>query len=271
MFKFITHRPLWVNIIAGIILALGIFALFLLSLNWITSHGHSATVPSVSGKNYEEARKILKNAGFDVEIQDSIYVDTLKPLTVIKQIPDADEIVKSNRTVFLIISRSVPPIVEMPNLVGYSFRNAEMVLTNMDLKIGDTTTKPDFAKNAVLEQLYNGASIAPGTKIRKGSVISMVLGDGVGNREFTVPVITGMEFCEAKRLLEANGIVVGSVVIETNVSDTCSAWIFRQNPERFNDDKKLNHIRSGQTIDVWLQLDKPVKKDSVNNDLLQPL
>jgi beta-lactam-binding protein with PASTA domain len=271
LFKFITQRPLWVNIIAGIILALGIFALFLLSLNWLTNHGHSATVPSVSGKNYDDARKILKSAGFDVEIQDSLYVDTLKPLTVIKQIPDADEIVKSNRTIFLIISRAVPPIVEMPNLVGYSFRNAEMVLTNMDLKIGDTTTKPDFAKNAVLEQLYNGASIAPGTKIRKGSVISMVLGDGVGKMEFTVPVITGMEFCEAKRLLEANGIVIGSIVIEANVSDTCSAWINRQNPERFTDDKKLNHIRTGQTIDVWLQLDKPAKKDSVNNDLLQPL
>lgn len=55
-------------------------------------------------------------------------MDTVKPLTVIKQIPDADEVVKSHRTVFLIISRAVPPLVEMPNLLGYSFRNAEMVL-----------------------------------------------------------------------------------------------------------------------------------------------
>ena len=34
----------------------------------------------------------LKKAGFEVAIQDSIYVDTLQPLTVIKQIPDADEL-----------------------------------------------------------------------------------------------------------------------------------------------------------------------------------
>jgi len=271
MLKFITHRPLWVNIAAGIILAVGIFAIFLLSLNWMTHHGRSTTVPNVAGKKYEEARKILKKAGFDVEIQDSIYADTLKPLSVIKQIPDADEEVKSNRTVYLIISRAVPPVVEMPNLVGYSFRNAELVLKNMDLKIGDTTSKPDFAKNAVLEQLYNGTTITPGTKIRKGSVISLVLGDGVGNREFTVPVITRMQFCKVKRILEESGIVIGAIITDADVTDTCNAWIYKQNPERFNEEKQLNHIRTGQTIDVWLQLKEPARKDSVDNDLPRPL
>lgn len=263
MFKFITHRPLWINILAGIVLALGIFAVILLSLGWFTGHGKASTVPSVTGKNYEEARKVLKKAGFDVEIQDSIYVDTAKPMTVIKQLPDGDEVVKSNRTVYLIISRAVPPLVEMPNLVGYSYRNAEMVLKNMDLRIGDTTFKPDFAKNAILEQHYNGLIITPGTKIRKGSTISLVLGDGVGKREFTVPVITGMQFCKARDILEANGIVIGAVITDGNVSDTCNAWIYKQNPERLDDEKKVQHIRSGQTIDVWLQLDKPVK-DSID-------
>ena len=260
--KFITHRPLWVNIIVGILLALGIFAVILLSLNLITGHGKAGTVPSVTGKNYEEAAKILKKAGFDVEIQDSVYVDTMKPLTVIKQLPDADEVVKSNRTVFLIISRAIPPLVEMPNLLGYSYRNAEMVLKNMDLKIGDTTFKPDFARNAILEQHYNGAIITPGTHIRKGSTISLVLGDGVGKREFTVPVITGMEYCKAKEVLEANGIVIGAIVTDANVTDTCSAWIYKQNPERFDEEKRIQRIRSGQTIDVWLQVDKPAKADS---------
>jgi len=266
--KIITHRPLWVNILAGILLALLLFALALLSLGWFTGHGKAATVPAVTGKSYEEAKKIIKKAGFDFEIQDSVYIDTAKPLTVIKQIPDADEVVKSNRTIFLIISRAVPPLVEMPNLIGYSYRNAEMVLKNLDLKIGDTTFKPDFAKNAILEQQYNGTAIAPGAKIRKGSTISLVLGDGVGKREFVVPVITGMEFCKAKKILEENGIVIGAIVTDANVKDTCSAWIYKQNPERLDDEKRLQHIRSGQTIDVWLQIDKPVKDSVDKNNLL---
>jgi eukaryotic-like serine/threonine-protein kinase len=271
LFKFITHRPLWVNIIAGIILALGIFALFLLSLKWMTHHGRSSTVPKVVGKKYEEAKILLKKAGFDVEIQDSVYSDTLKPLSVIKQFPDADEVVKTNRTVYLVISRAEPPTIEMPNLVGYSFRNAEMVLTNMGMKIGDTTFEPDFAHYALHKLLYNGSEIRPGTKIRKGSVISLVLGDGVGKREFAVPVITGMQFCDVKQLLEKNGIMIGAIIPDANVTDTCKAWIFRQNPERFDDEKQLNHIRTGQTIDVWLQVDKPSKKDSANREILKPI
>lgn len=262
--KFITHRPLWVNIIAGVLLALGVFAIILLSLGWLTGHGKAGTVPAVTGKNFEEAANILRKAGFKFEIQDSVYVDTAKPLTVIKQIPEADDVVKSNRTVYLIVSRAIPPLVEMPNLLGYSYRNAEMVLKNMDLKIGDTIFKPDFARNAILEQLYNGAGITPGTKIRKGSVITLVLGDGVGKKEFAVPVITGMEFCKARKILEANGIVIGAIVPDANVEDTCSAWIYKQYPERFDEEKRILRIRSGQTIDVWLQVDKPARSDSAD-------
>ncbi len=259
MFKFITERPLWVNVVVGILLATILFFIFLFSLNWLTDHGKSSSVPSVSGKTYEEAANILKKAGFDVEIQDSIYVDTMKANTVIKQIPEADEVVKSNRTVYLLISRAIPPMVEMPNLVGYSFRNAEMVLKHMDLRVGDTIFKPDFARNAVLEQHYNGEEIKPGTQLRKGSTITLVLGDGVGKQEFAVPDIFGLTYCDAKSRLEASGITMGTVITNPDVSDTCAAFIFKQIPVRFDEEKKIQHIRSGQTMDVWLQLAKPAR------------
>jgi beta-lactam-binding protein with PASTA domain len=269
LLKYITHRPLWVNIVIGLLLAVAVFLAFVLSLNAITNHGESSTVPSVLGKNYETAIADLENAGFEIEIQDSIYVDTVPPMTVIKQIPEADEIVKNNRTVYLVINRAVPPMVEMPNLVGYSFRNAEMVLKNMDLRIGDTSFKPDFAKNSVLEQRYNGAIITPGTKVRKGSQISLVLGDGIGDREFAVPNIIGMRFADARNLLESNGLVIGAV-IASNVEDTLNAYIYWQNPERYDEDKKIQRIRPGQTMDVKLQVDKPVKDSTGTGGFPQP-
>ncbi len=270
MFKLLTHRPLWVNIIAGLLLAFIIFALCIYSLNWFTGHGKSATVPSVSGKKYEEAKQILRKAGFDYKVQDSVYIDSLPPLSVVKQIPDADDVVKSNRTVYLIINRSIPPLIEMPNLVGYSFRNAEMVLKSMDLKLGDTTFKPDFAKNAILEQLYNGSLITPGTKIRKGSSISLVMGDGVGKREFIVPIITGRTFAEVKEMLEEAGLGIGAIVTDADVKDTLNAFVYKQNPERFDDEKRILRIRTGQLMDVWLQVDKPSKSKDDNTDNKKP-
>lgn len=257
MFKFITHRPLWLNMLAGVLIAVAVLFIFIFSLNWITHHDESKTVPSVAGKTFEEAEKILESAGFEVEIQDSIYVDTVKPLLVLRQVPEADEIVKVNRTVYLTINRAVPPSVEMPNLVGFSFRSAEMELKNMGLRVGDTIYESNFAKNAVLRQLYKGNIISPGTKIRMGSTISFVLGSGVGSEKFVVPNLVGMTYCDAKALIESNGLMMGAV-IATDIADTCSAYIYRQSPERYDEEKKFRYIRTGQLMDVWLQAEKPV-------------
>ena len=131
MLKYITHRPLWFNIIVGLIVAVLLFFLLMLSLQWITNHGEAKTVPAVVGKNFDVALKTLNDQGFEVVIQDSIFQDSVPRLIVLKQVPEGDAVVKVNRTVYLTINRSVPPMVEMPNVIGYSFRNAEMVLKNM--------------------------------------------------------------------------------------------------------------------------------------------
>lgn len=257
MFKFITHRPLWVNIVTGIALMIVILFIFIFSLNWCTHHNESRTVPYVLGKSFDEAGKILANAGFEVEIQDSVYTDTTKPLTVIKQVPESDELVKVNRRVYLTINRAVPPMVELPNLKSYSYRSAEMALKNANLQVGQITYKPDFAKDAVLEILYNGNHIEPFTKLRMGSSISLVLGDGLGDKQFPVPSLVGKTFCEAQSILQEMGVTFG-VIMAPGIADTCEAYIFQQRPDRFGDDRKFRYIRPGQLIDVWLQEDKPV-------------
>ncbi len=260
MFKFITHRPLWLNILTGVLLSVAIFFVFVLSLKWCTHHDESKAVPSVVGKSYNEAEKILDKAGFEVEIQDSVYVDTLKPLSVTRQVPEDGEMVKVNRTVYLTINRAMPPLVDMPNLISFSYRSAEMELTNRGLKVGDISYRSSFDKDAVLEMRYDGNVIVPGTKIRMGSSISLVLGSGVGTEKFIVPTLKGMTFCDARTLIQSNGLIIGSIIIlpGSGVTDTCSAYIYKQNPERYDGEKKLQYIRTGQTIDVWLQAEKPV-------------
>ena len=166
MFKFITHRPIWVSLLAALVLIfLGVF-IFFQSLVYFTHHGASLKIPDVKGKNIEEATKLLEQQGFDVMVQDSVYYDTIPKLVVVKQFPDPDATVKVNRVVYLTVNRAIAPIIEMPNLVGMSFRNAEIEIRARGLKLGDTSYKPDIAKNAVLDQIFNGSSIKSGTKIK---------------------------------------------------------------------------------------------------------
>jgi beta-lactam-binding protein with PASTA domain len=262
MFDFITKKPLWINLIASVVVGILLFGLFLLSLGWLTDHGKAATVPSLTGKSLEEVKRVLDSTGFEWEVQDSVYVDSISPLQIVKQFPDADEVVKANRTIFLIVRSVEPPLVEMPNLIGYSFRNAVVVLKTMDLKVGDTLFRPDFARNAVLEQRMNGQLITPGTKIKKGSSITLVLGDGIGDQPIPVPALVGLNYLEAKVLLDSAGLSFGAIVLESGVQDTASAWIYKQSPETLDEDKAVQTIRPGQLIDIWLQAVRP-RLDSI--------
>jgi len=257
MFQFITKKPLWLNLLAGLILMVVLLFILSIFLGPLTRHGKNKTVPNVMGKSFEEAKKILNNSGFDVEVQDSIYSDTIAKGSVLRQVPDGDAPVKISRTVYLTINRQVPPVVEMPNLKDFSLRNAELQLRNMGLRIGDTSYVHDFAKNTVQEQNYKGAPIAPGTKIQQGSAIDLVLSDGLGETEFTVPNLVGMTFGQAKGFLESNGLSFLSIIIDPEVTDTASAFIYWQDPPRVGEDGKHIKIRSGQTMNVRLSFIRP--------------
>lgn len=262
MFKFLTHRPLWVNIVAVVLMAALIIFLFLGSLDWITKHNEYQKVPAIVGKNVDEARRLLEAKGFEVQIQDSIYIDTVPKLAVVKQSPEGDATVKVNRTIYLTINRAQPPMIEMPNLVGFSIRNAEMYLETLGLHLGDTTFRPDIAKNAVLEQLYKGQPIKPGTKVFMGSSISFVLGDGVGNTEMNVPNLIGKTYAEVRRLLSSLNINI-TPVADADVTNQDAAYVYRQNPEQYTElipgQKSNNRIRAGQSVDVWLSTSPPVR------------
>lgn len=268
MFKFISHKPLWVHILLAIALVFILLFLFLWSLGFVTKHGKTLTIPSVTGASLAEAEKLLEERGFDIEIQDSIFVDTAAPLSVLRQFPEADAVVKENRTVYLTISRAVAPTIDMPNLEGMSFRNAEMVLRQYGLRLGDTVFRPDFAKNSVLEQQYNDERIKPGSKIRMGSEIVLVLGSGLGQDEFSVPDMFGLTFADARTYLEANGLNLGAPVFDADVRDSSNAYVYRQSPQRFTEDRRINRIRQGQSIDLWLSVQKPVRQ--VDSTLQQP-
>lgn len=259
MFKILTRRSFWINLLVAIALILVIIFLALQSLEYFTHHGSYLKVPDVSKKNVKDATALLNKEGFEVWIQDSVYFDTLPPLTVVKQFPEPDASVKVNRVVYLTVNRSVAPEIEMPNLVGMSFRNAELELKARGLRLGDTVYKPDIAKNAVLDQLLNNKSIRPGTKITMGTTLSLVLGAGIGSTEMPVPDLFGMNYEEAITLLEASGITIGSVVPDLTIKDTASAFVFRQQPQRYNENGNLNNIRKGQMIDIWITRNKPEK------------
>lgn len=248
--------------VVAVLLVVLIVFLFFSSLDWITHHNDDVPVPSVTGKNIADATSLLQSQGFGVEVVDSIYIDTAAKASVIRQSPDAAAIVKKNRTVYLTVNRTVAPVVEMPDLRGFSFQSAQMYLQSLSLRLGDTTYRPDIARNSVLEQQLNGKTLAPGAKVSMGSSITLVLGDGVGNVLMNVPNIVGMTLSDAKSYLQSLNIGVGAVVPDAGVTDQDNAFVYKQNPSEKTLDadgnNKNNKIHPGQVIDVYLSTTQPV-------------
>ncbi len=257
MFKWLTKRSFGFNLIAAIVLIILIAFVFFKSLGYITDHGEKVKVPDVVSKSIQAANQELSRGGFDVVVQDSAYVDSLPPFVVVDQKPRSGNIVKPGRTVYLTLNKNVPPTTAMPELVNYSFRSAVMTLKTQRLHLGDTIYKPDIAKDAVLQQLYQGKPIKAGTMIPEGSKITLVIGNGLGDIANLVPNLLGLTYLQASDLISANNLHLGVVLTEGQITDTANAYVFKQNPPMKDVDGSPNRIRAGASIDLWISQHNP--------------
>ncbi|MEO6489418.1 MAG: PASTA domain-containing protein [Ferruginibacter sp.] len=252
MFKFLTNRPLWVNILAALLLVFLVIFIFLQFLGVITKHGQHLIVPSVIGKQTTEAIKFLEAKGFEVVIQDSVYTDTADMGIVLKQLPDPNGTVKINRTVFLTVNRFTLPLVDMPSLEGKTLNYGIIILKRSHLKLGDTTYKPDFMRGSILEQSYDGHKVTFGTKVPWGSSIDLVIAGGLTEQRMMVPSLIGLTVAEARTVLEANGIMLGAIIPDLGITDTSAAFVYKQKPPKLTDNMQPVFIQSGQLMDIWI-------------------
>ena len=259
-------KPLWVNILVGIGAFLFFMVLIFFSLGLITGNGKTEKVPSVVGLDISTAEHNLTALGFEVVVQDSIYVDTLARTAVLRQTPDADEIVKKGRTIYLTINRVLAPQIEMPNLVGFSLQSAITYLKVLGLRVGTSTMQPDRNKNVILDQLVDGVRIAPGAKISSGTVVNLFAGDGSLSTLLDVPDLIGLNVETARSLIESSGFILGTFSSNSSIQDTAIAFVIAQSPFAFSD--KLdslnmpikNRVPIKTAINLTIDMTAPVRQ-----------
>jgi eukaryotic-like serine/threonine-protein kinase len=260
------RRSFWFNLAVVLLLAALLYVSFFATLHWVTKHGEELVIPGVKGRNMNEAVNTLKNMKFDVYI-DSTYEPGVKPLAVLKQVPDSGAVVKEGRTVFLTVNMLTPPHIPMPNLINLSYRSAEMLLRNNKLLVGDTSYKPDIAAGAVLEQKFKGEEIKAGEMIAQGSRISLVIGDGLGNTQFDVPNVLNMTVDEALTILNQYNVqpIITAADGMSEITDTASAIVVEQAPPVQNDAGVTNRIKEGDIIDLII-MQNPAPQDIKGNN-----
>ncbi|NJO89747.1 MAG: PASTA domain-containing protein [Chloroflexia bacterium] len=232
------------------------------SLNVVTHHGEGLSVPDFTGKTLKQAIADAKEVDLKIEVNDSVYNAPGKKGTIIKQNPSPDFKVKKGRTIHVQIKAFNPERIKMPDFTGVSLIQAKADIETYGLKIGKLQYVPDIATNNVLEQMYNGRPIAPGTVIEKDSRIDLVLGMGDSNEATVVPDLQGLTRSSAIQKATDNSLNIGAMVFDETVlttEDSTMAMVWKQTPV------KNYQTTMGSIIDLWLTLD-PEKLQPNNND-----
>lgn len=199
------------------------------SLRYYTKHGEGLEVPELKGLSLAQAVTKLEDLGLRYEV-DSVYIMDKPPGIVTDQDPDANTFVKGNRTIYLTINTAQAPNVKFPDIENKSLREAKALLESYRLKVGDTTYKPDVAKDVVLEAFFGGQPIKASEVLPTGSVINLTLGDGRGNEDVELPNLTGLTIDEAKFSLRGAMLTLGTITYEGGIIDTAEAVIVTQFP-----------------------------------------
>lgn len=255
-------------LLTNIVLTVGI--LFLISICYFyiylpgtTNHGESITVPDLTGMKLEELGQFLKEHELRYEVDDSTYSQEYPPLTVLRQFPRPGSTVKENRMVYVSVNQVLPPTVPVPALTEGSRINAEVVLKSNELKRGKIYLQSSPFLNMVIEMRHEGKKIEAGTRLPKGSVIDLVVGDGRGPSDLVLGNLVGDSYDHALFKLQGWNLHLGQVEIPDDADTTgVLPYVWKQYPPAGDS------VRVGDPVDLWIapkNYEPPILEESTNN------
>ena len=246
----------WVvkNLLIAFALVVVLIVGSMIFLNIFTKHNQELSVPDLANMSVEEAQLVAAEAGMRIDVTDSAFVKRMKRGAVYRQNPVPGSKVKQGRRISLTINAVNPRQITMPDLIGYSMRQAKAELLSRGLVLGKLIYVHDMATNNVLRQLHNNMEIAPGDMVDSEAVIDLVVGlNSRDNRTF-VPYLAGLRNLSAVEAVHDHSLNIGRLRFDETVKDyedSLNAVVYRQTPEA-NDSIS---VMMGESVNLYLTLD----------------
>lgn len=258
--RFIFSKLFGINLAFAGVIAVGVAASLFFWMEAYTEHGISVEVPDFSGIPINDIAAFADTLEVEFMIIDSLYSDEFPRGTVADQEPKAGYSVKRGRKVYLIVNAVLPKQVVLPDVRDLSLRQAKSILETVGLQLGVLEYVPDIAKNAVLHQKVNGISVTKGETFFHGTVVDLVLGDGLSNTKVCIPYLIYYHLDEAVERIRFASLNLATFKMDSTVTDTGSARVYKQVPA-YND---KNLLAMGSSIILYLTADTiSIEYDSI--------
>jgi beta-lactam-binding protein with PASTA domain len=171
--------PIYVNIMAVLVLLCLIVFVVLKCIDIYTNHGKAVEVPDVKGKQIEDAESSFKKNTLRYEVTDSSYSKDVAPGAIVEMTPDAGSKVKKNRVINITVNAKTEKKIAVPDVVGITFRQAEALLRSRgftDIEYKYVTGKD---KNLTVGVEYGGQMVQSGTRVPVYAKLILVVSDGL--------------------------------------------------------------------------------------------
>ena len=197
--------PFMVAAAGGFLLAYLIVAFIIFPATLIPS---DVKIPNVVGMRYSDASKRLRESGFAVARGESRYHADAPAGTVLGQNPVAGGVEPKGTEIVLDLSRGQRK-AEVPGVIGMSQAQAEAVLQNAGLQVGEVSEREASLPRG---QILASQPVA-GERVALSSVVDLVISTGPATVE--VPDVVGQAYADARSLLGQLGLKVGGVVTDS--------------------------------------------------------
>lgn len=212
--------PLWAKIVAptaaAVVIVFGILVFSgvigpktNLDKSYSIPEGKTA-VPNIHAMNITDAEKILKEHNLQFVISDAQSNNHSTKDTVIRQIPDAGDVVNYGDVVRLMVS-SGPGKAYVEDVTGFAIEDARELLESRGfVVVTQNDYNSDYAKDVVYSQSVKG-----GIDQEKGTEITLYVSSGsssiVTSTEILIPDIVGTDYESTRRQLKSAGLYLAIV------------------------------------------------------------
>lgn len=265
MFRFIFSRTFLIQLVLALLLiglCIGGTYYFLLSY---TKLGEAIEVPDLTGFDLVEVEATLKPLNLSAEVIDSIYLADKRGGEVTDQTPIPTSLVKSDRKIYLTVTRYSTPMVELPD-VKETIPIAIAKLNSYGFEVVDMIPRPAECDGCAIGVEVNGKEIEPGAKLPKGQKVNLIIGETGDAAPITVPMAFGLTLREAEQLLHLHSLDAGIPIYDstcTTAADSAAARVYRQKPVAGE------KIQVGSSIFLYFSSDLSLIPDDVNIDSIK--
>lgn len=163
--RFWHKHPVLMNFLAIVVVAvLMVWLVGVVFLNYWTRHGDEIAMPQVKNLKVDDARRILEDAEFDVQL-DSVFNNDAAPGTVLRQVPRENSMVKRGGRAYLQYVCYSTKKAKVPDFIDGSLANAMNNFRSAGFENIEVREVSSDQNDLVLGASYNGLELKPGMEI----------------------------------------------------------------------------------------------------------